>query len=1170
MRRNDRYTQAKFSFSGLTLLQLFTSSVNSPIKISQAPKDASGIAPIGTRKTSISGYGAGSRPGTRRRDTSDSFTANGPMSPIENKSFFRGESSAATPPAALLRRRTDFKDDEPSPDQKDSAAGKEPDDVQAPIGSLRRTNGPLSAGLNPPSNSPWSAGPGSSAFGSMGSFGSFNTAQPSSGQDKPDQRPGFGSARGASRFKDLLSKSSTEDIQAASKEKNAFGSLAKLPEEDHGLMPGAASGSLRTRPNRSETNPYEEMPNRTGSAALSSQGEAIGDPANFGSIGRSQAAMNENASPATNPYQSPYGARDDGQEGEPQALPPFGATRRALFGDDGAPRSAGGFGGFPGFGAPGAPGAPNWSSAGLGSGTPARDRSMGFGDSIFSPITDMQSPGAGLGSGFFGGGFGSVGRNNRLGGMLPTAMDDPRTAGRLFDRPDSASRAMRDPFDNGFARASGAFEDAGLGGRAENEQAFRPSFQGEEAGPISADRGTPDSESAQHTPTSGADYQMPTAQQRQMVMPDRMRWIYRDPQGNVQGPWSGLEMHDWFKAGFFTAELLVKKVEDTDFEPLAQLVRRIGNSREPFLVPQIGVPHGPAPSANQAAWPSAAPPATGNTNTGANNSNNNSQPPFASAFPSFGTTLTAEQQNALERRKQEEQYLMARQKEHLAQQQLMAKQMHMQGQPHGMHSLQHQPSAHSLHSQPSYGSITSPGAGYHPSPAPMGSHAPIGQPHFGREDELPGFMDRMNLNQRGGPLGAPGDQQQLAQMMQDRAQLQQQSLDTRAHQEAFLGQQGRNERLEEFQELRGQPESGRPGPESVLAPIGAQRTSEEASRAPVDSKKAPIGQSAQRNVQIEPPSLTEQVQWTTAQQHDKPIQAPPVSISPLPAPAAQRNRQHVADSLAAESRSQSQTPVDTPATSVAPWAERNSDAPRGPSLREIQEAEAKKAAEQAAVMDAARRAHAEQERLAESSIIPPAPGLPATATWGTSSSPGTPTAAVGSVWAKPVVKTSTATNGPAKKTLAQIQKEEEARKQRAAAQVQVQSADSPASVGKRYAELASKAAPVAPAAGMTNAAWTTVGSGGKSKPPPTILATPQATPRTVSSTAATTLKPRPSLPASKGSSMGEKTKAHEEFMKWLKGALGKGLNSGINGESSPSPNLCCANDRQSITLCKIY
>jgi PERQ amino acid-rich with GYF domain-containing protein len=51
-----------------------------------------------------------------------------------------------------------------------------------------------------------------------------------------------------------------------------------------------------------------------------------------------------------------------------------------------------------------------------------------------------------------------------------------------------------------------------------------------------------------------------------MVMPDRMRWIYRDPQGNTQGPWSGLEMHDWYKAGFFSPELQVKKLEDTDYE----------------------------------------------------------------------------------------------------------------------------------------------------------------------------------------------------------------------------------------------------------------------------------------------------------------------------------------------------------------------------------------------------------------------------------------------------------------------------------------------------------------------------------------------------------------------------------------------------------------------------
>ena len=80
----------------------------------------------------------------------------------------------------------------------------------------------------------------------------------------------------------------------------------------------------------------------------------------------------------------------------------------------------------------------------------------------------------------------------------------------------------------------------------------------------------------------------------------------------------------------------------------------------PSWWPQIGIPHGPPTAQPGNTWAGAGPaagPAPG------------AQPPFANSFPSFGTTLTADQQNALERRKQEEQYLMARQKEHLAAQQ---------------------------------------------------------------------------------------------------------------------------------------------------------------------------------------------------------------------------------------------------------------------------------------------------------------------------------------------------------------------------------------------------------------------------------------------------------------------------------------------------------------------
>ncbi|RKP22543.1 hypothetical protein SYNPS1DRAFT_31854 [Syncephalis pseudoplumigaleata] len=67
--------------------------------------------------------------------------------------------------------------------------------------------------------------------------------------------------------------------------------------------------------------------------------------------------------------------------------------------------------------------------------------------------------------------------------------------------------------------------------------------------------------------------------------PEETLWFYRDPQGNIQGPFTGLDMHEWYKAGFFTANLLVKREGDADFEPLGQLVQILGNDEMPFLLP---------------------------------------------------------------------------------------------------------------------------------------------------------------------------------------------------------------------------------------------------------------------------------------------------------------------------------------------------------------------------------------------------------------------------------------------------------------------------------------------------------------------------------------------------------------------------------------------------------
>nr|KAG5688494.1 hypothetical protein BaRGS_007138 [Batillaria attramentaria] len=65
-----------------------------------------------------------------------------------------------------------------------------------------------------------------------------------------------------------------------------------------------------------------------------------------------------------------------------------------------------------------------------------------------------------------------------------------------------------------------------------------------------------------------------------------LKWFYTDPQGEVQGPFTADEMSQWFSAGYFTMNLLVKRGCDQQFNPLGELIKKWG--RVPFLP-------GPAP-----------------------------------------------------------------------------------------------------------------------------------------------------------------------------------------------------------------------------------------------------------------------------------------------------------------------------------------------------------------------------------------------------------------------------------------------------------------------------------------------------------------------------------------------------------------------------------------------
>uniref|UniRef100_A0A673CHC9 GYF domain-containing protein n=1 Tax=Sphaeramia orbicularis TaxID=375764 RepID=A0A673CHC9_9TELE len=59
-----------------------------------------------------------------------------------------------------------------------------------------------------------------------------------------------------------------------------------------------------------------------------------------------------------------------------------------------------------------------------------------------------------------------------------------------------------------------------------------------------------------------------------------MKWFYKDPQGEIQGPFTTLEMCEWFQAGYFTMTLLVKRGCDEGFQPLGDVIKMWG--RVPF------------------------------------------------------------------------------------------------------------------------------------------------------------------------------------------------------------------------------------------------------------------------------------------------------------------------------------------------------------------------------------------------------------------------------------------------------------------------------------------------------------------------------------------------------------------------------------------------------------
>ncbi|KAG2368205.1 hypothetical protein BDR07DRAFT_1391499 [Suillus spraguei] len=327
--------------------------------------------------------------------------------------------------------------------------------------------------------------------------------------------------------------------------------------------------------------------------------------------------------------------------------------------------------------------------------------------------------------------------------------------------------------------------------------------------------------------------------------------------------------------------------------------------------------------------------------------------------------------------------------------------------------------------------------------------------------------------------------------------------------------------------------------ESNVAVSPVEETEEEAATAsvPVLEIPQPAPVAPGPALHIEPPAFTtpKAKVKSTVREAQAPVPASAPKFTPsAPTPALK-----------------SPSPVPKPA-----WVTED-DAKKGKAslgLREIQEAEAKKAE--------ARKA-AERERLARANVsAPPAvveDAQPFTASWGLpTSQTGTRAAATprsGEVAATPAasapVWTSTST-APAKKTMKEIQEEEERRKKMGLK-------DSMATTAARraYAETTFKAVPSAQTSG---GAWTMVGANGKTNAPAPAQAPvrPAATPSvstqaapaprpngiTVRSTSQTFTKAAAAAPLRVDDT--PVTSTHD-FLKWLSDAL-KGLNHSVNLE----------------------
>ncbi|GAA5954913.1 hypothetical protein JCM3765_007809 [Sporobolomyces pararoseus] len=588
------------------------------------------------------------------------------------------------------------------------------------------------------------------------------------------------------------------------------------------------------------------------------------------------------------------------------------------------------------------------------------------------------------------------------------------------------------------------------------------------------------------------------------VPPAEVNWQYRDPSGQVQGPFSAQMMHDWYRQQFFQPDLRVKRTSDLDFETLADLIRRTGDSEKPFLAPKPsilstapGSAFSSAPGTPQlsSAWgvpraqtpleqlsgsigPSRFAAPGGGQGGGATSSfyepfgSNAGSPsvqsqilggravntPGGTALDPWGAPLPSATSPAL-------QQLFAQQQQH----QQMQSPLLQHGIPSSVDVLRQLQQQHQQAQSPSF--------------APQYAGQIPGTDVFGRPSPLPtpSYFDPRQLV-HGSPAQSQAPTAWIGQQPQQQHQQQHQ-----VSQQPQQQQQPWSNVGSPAVQAQQAPSGAAASPIGPPAPVNHEQASSEpkvevSETVVVESKpesKEPEVAAVIEEVRVtQPEPVKEQQQTTTStKKSKKEAKEARSAVVPEPTPSqpkAQSQAEESTPSSPSIAPSVDSSSANAKAPAVAPWAKDESISPVGtgaqpsPSLREIQQAEAREADKRkaAARIQAAQANIQAAQRAAAAEAAIASEQLPSSANWaaGPAQVPATKPAAA-APWTKPA----TPTAKPSGKTLKEIQEEEEKRKKaQLAAQQQAQGGGA-SFAGKGYAgsvQTANKANASAP--------WTTV------------------------------------------------------------------------------------------------